>query len=225
MSRYLALAAPTKSIVPTSDRSERNRRAAVRLTHGKSPGTSELVAVAAGSFRSPISRANLRYCASVRAFLTQNLSMCAKLMSVSRLRLESAKLGEFTRGNRQRAAGKHRYRDAPVLSRLRHECHRAARAARRSRWLETGPSPRPVCHVGDGTSLEYTLPQERRYRGRGAQELSPPRRRLRLRHPRPHGAGLQPPLPARRWPRKLRFGRRRWCGGDAIHRSASDRDL
>ena len=46
----------------------------------------------------------------------------------------------------------------------------------------------------------------------------PARRRVDLRHARPHGAGLQHALAARRRPGQLRLDRRRPAGGDAVHR-------
>ena len=108
--------------------------------------------------------------------------------------------------------------------RLRHERHRPARAAGRSRRPQAGPSPRPLRHARDGPALNHPLPQERRHRRRSAQELPPPRRHRRLRHPRPHGAGLQPALPAGRRPGQLRLGRRRQRRGHALHRGPPDRD-
>ena len=82
--------------------------------------------------------------------------------------------------------------------------------------------PRAVRHAPDGPRLEPRVPQVREDRRRGDGQLPSPRRQRHLRHPRPHGAGLQPALPAGGRPGQLRVGRRRPAGGHALHRGAAE---
>ena len=66
----------------------------------------------------------------------------------------------------------------------------AARPAGCARRLQAGSPSRAVRHAPDGHALEHPLPQERRYRWRGDQELAPAQRHRRLRYPRPDGAEI-----------------------------------
>ena len=72
-----------------------------------------------------------------------------------------------------------------------------------------------------GLAANARLSQVREDRRRGDGQFPPSRRRLHLRHARPHGAGLQHALPAGGRPGQLRIDRRRSAGRDAVHRSAA----
>ena len=102
--------------------------------------------------------------------------------------------------------------DPALLPRLRDVRHRRARAARRARRPEAGPPADPLVDARGGAAPRPPVPQVRGRRRRGAEEVPPARRPVRLRRAGPHGAGLLPARPARRRARQLRLGRRRPAG-------------
>ena len=69
-----------------------------------------------------------------------------------------------------------------------------------------------------GAAAGAALQEVREDRRRGDGQLPPARRRGDLRHPRPHGAGLQPARDPRRRPGELRQRGRRPARGHALHR-------
>ena len=104
----------------------------------------------------------------------------------------------------------HRHRrETPVLHRLLDVGHRRARAARRARRPEARASPHPLrdvraracCTTGATRSAPASSATCSRSTTRTATR--------RLRHARPHGAGLLHALPADRRPGQLRLRRRR----------------
>ncbi len=102
--------------------------------------------------------------------------------------------------------------------------HRVALAPRCERRAQTGPSPDPLCHVGDGTRADREVPEKRRRRRRGPRQVPPPRRPGGLRCHGQDGAGLLAPLSPGRRLGKLRQPRRRSGGGHALHGSPPFKD-
>ena len=120
------------------------------------------------------------------------------------------------------APGQHRRRNEAFVHGLRHERDHWTSAARRPRRPQAGAPPRPVRHEDDGAVGDARLPQVREDRRRGDGQFPPARRRVDLRHARPHGAGLQHALSAGGRAGELRLDRRRPARGDAVHRSAAE---
>ena len=84
-----------------------------------------------------------------------------------------------------------------------------ARAARRARRTEAGASARAVRDERHGSRAGTSVQEVRDRRRRRARQVSPARRPVGVRRARAHGAGFLAALSARRWPGKLRIGRRR----------------
>ena len=127
----------------------------------------------------------------------------------------------FHERNRARNSSREsRRRDAPVVSRLRHERHRRPRAARRSRRPEARAPPHPARHARARKRLEQGLQEIRTRRRRRHRQIPPARRQRRVRRAGAHGAAVFHALPAGRRPGQLRLGGRRRAGRHALHRSA-----
>ena len=87
--------------------------------------------------------------------------------------------------------------------------HRLARAARRARRAEAGAPPRPLRDVDEPATARPPVREVRERRRLRDGQPPPARRRVDLRHARPHGAALLAALSARRRPGQLRLDRRR----------------
>ena len=118
----------------------------------------------------------------------------------------------------------HRRRNAGVVSRLRHERHRGAGAARCARRAEAGASAHPLCHARPRPGPGQAVQEVGAYRRRGAGQVPPARRRGGVRGDGAHGPGFQPALPAGGRPGQLRLHRRRQRRGDALYRGAAGQD-
>ena len=129
--------------------------------------------------------------------------------------------GNEPTSQRTRAA-EYRRRHAAVLPGLRDVGEYRARAAADSRRPQARASPHFVRDVPHRAALEPPLHQVRRRRGRGARAVPSARRHGGLRFAGPHGAAVQPPLPADRRPGKFRIGRRRSARRVSIHRVQAD---
>ena len=110
------------------------------------------------------------------------------------------------------------------LPRLRGLGGQGPRAARRVRRPEAGAASHPVRDERDGAGGWRQAGQERARGRRRARQVPSARRPGRLRGAGADGAGLLAALPADRRPGQLRLARRRWRGGDALHRGAAHAD-
>ena len=113
-----------------------------------------------------------------------------------------------------------------AVPQLRVERHHLARASRCARRPQARAAPHPLLDVPEpaphGGFAAAEIGGDRRRR---ARQVSPARRRRRLRGDGAHGAGVLASLPAGAGRGQLRLARRRWRGGDALHRGAPDRPL
>ena len=126
----------------------------------------------------------------------------------------------WTRAARQDRGARAREGDALLVSRLRDERDRRARAARRPRRAQAGAPARALRDARPRPAAEPGVPEVRVHRRRGDGQVPPARRLGDLRDAGADGAGLRPALPAGRRPGQLRLDRRRPAGRDAVHGGA-----
>ena len=115
-------------------------------------------------------------------------------------------------------------RNAPVVSRLRHERDREPGAARRARRHEAGAPAHPLFDARAELHLEPAVPQVGDRGRRRHRQVPPAWRRGGLHVAGPHGAGFFDAPAADRRAGQFRLDRRRYAGGHALHRSAHGKD-